>query len=143
MSYMDRFCAALTTVVMTGPPIPRRNLSRPKTTVNYTDSELKSILGRVLDGVKERGNIPLILLKIMSASKQVDDTQAVWFDVCCTVYDVSDMIALELQVSVVVPYGGEMYVTRCEPSSRNSDSEWVAPANHDPYMLMPFREVGT
>ena len=140
--YADRLGTALNAVVRRGPPIPRRNFARPKTTVNYTEEEVRAILGTVLAGVRDASGVPVVLLRVMGASKQVDDTQAVWFDICATIYDVDAVVAKEMVVSVVVPYGGNMYVTKCEPSSRNSFSDWAVTA-HDSSGLAPFREAGT
>ena len=140
--YADRLSAALKAVVRRGPPIPRRNFARPKTTLNYTEGEVRGILDRVLTGVRDAGGLPVTLLRIMGASKQVDDTQAVWFDICATIYDVDAMVAKEVVISVVVPHGGNTYVTKCEPSSRNTFSDWAVNP-HDASGLAPFREAGT
>lgn len=139
---VPRLNAALRSVVTSGPPIPRRDFSHAKTTINYTDAEVRGIAERVLEGVREKSRVPLTLLAVMAASKQVDRTQALWFDMCITVFDVQAVIVREVEISVAVPYQGKLFVTRCNLTNRNTE-QWGFPDSHDTTPLAPFRQAGT
>lgn len=141
-AFLQRLTAALGSVASAGPAVPQRNYAVPKTTINYSEVEIKQVVERVLDKVRSNAKMPLKLLTVLGASKQGDCTGAVWYDVCFSVFDVQKVVAREVEMTAVIPRGGLLYVTKCNLTSRNT-ATWGLPDARDMTPLAPFREVGT
>jgi hypothetical protein len=141
-AFLDRLTAALGSVTSAEHTVPLKNYAVPKTTLNYSEIEVKQVVNRVLDKIRANAKMPVTLLTILGASKQGDSMGTVWYDICFSIFDVQRVVVREVEMTAVIPSGGLLYVTKCNLTSRNT-ATWGLPDTRETGQFAPFREVGT